>query len=300
MFPHPPTLPSHIYLKCQFQYHGCRDWPCLGDPDSKFVKIPAPSKSKPTTTTKNPNSTSHLPTPSSSTTCWMWNPRDHEDQDESWEVRAFAEDTSNMMGTTWPPRFYYCSFCRREFRSAQALGGHMNVHRRDRARLHQASVVPHNNNNSNNSNINPISSFSNTPSFLNISHHHQDPFVANGGLCLLYPFPSPNNNNNDPFSSLAHNNNACGDLPSTVFSVSSSHSQYSSLQYSPIRVPSCSATSFDFSVAQPAAASGRNNVFSSYSGKVEQEPIISSSTHHGLHHEELDLELRLGNKSTST
>ncbi|PKU60741.1 Transcriptional regulator SUPERMAN [Dendrobium catenatum] len=38
------------------------------------------------------------------------------------------------MGTTWPPRFYACSFCRRQFRSAQALGGHMNVHRRDRAR----------------------------------------------------------------------------------------------------------------------------------------------------------------------
>ncbi|XP_034606041.1 uncharacterized protein [Setaria viridis] len=32
---------------------------------------------------------------------------------------------------------YTCSYCRREFRSAQALGGHMNVHRRDRARLRQ-------------------------------------------------------------------------------------------------------------------------------------------------------------------
>ncbi|KAK8967174.1 putative transcriptional regulator RABBIT EARS [Platanthera guangdongensis] len=38
-------------------------------------------------------------------------------------------------GFSWPPRSYSCSFCRREFRSAQALGGHMNVHRRDRARL---------------------------------------------------------------------------------------------------------------------------------------------------------------------
>ncbi|KAL6532381.1 hypothetical protein OROGR_014351 [Orobanche gracilis] len=38
-------------------------------------------------------------------------------------------------GFSWPPRSYTCSFCRREFRSAQALGGHMNVHRRDRARL---------------------------------------------------------------------------------------------------------------------------------------------------------------------
>ncbi|WCJ23970.1 C2H2 and C2HC zinc fingers superfamily protein [Euphorbia peplus] len=38
-------------------------------------------------------------------------------------------------GFSWPPRSYTCSFCKREFRSAQALGGHMNVHRRDRARL---------------------------------------------------------------------------------------------------------------------------------------------------------------------
>ncbi|XP_010524045.1 PREDICTED: transcriptional regulator SUPERMAN [Tarenaya hassleriana] len=37
----------------------------------------------------------------------------------------------------WPPRNYACSFCRREFKSAQALGGHMNVHRRDRAKLRQ-------------------------------------------------------------------------------------------------------------------------------------------------------------------
>ncbi|KAG0468098.1 hypothetical protein HPP92_017426 [Vanilla planifolia] len=41
------------------------------------------------------------------------------------------------MGYKWPPRFYKCSFCRREFRSAQALGGHMNVHRLDRAKLKQ-------------------------------------------------------------------------------------------------------------------------------------------------------------------
>lgn len=40
-------------------------------------------------------------------------------------------------GFSWPPRSYTCTFCKREFRSAQALGGHMNVHRRDRARLRQ-------------------------------------------------------------------------------------------------------------------------------------------------------------------
>ncbi|KAJ8766060.1 hypothetical protein K2173_020576 [Erythroxylum novogranatense] len=58
---------------------------------------------------------------------------------DSWEEKAFAEDASGLLGgCIWPPRCYACSFCRREFRSAQALGGHMNVHRRDRARLKQS------------------------------------------------------------------------------------------------------------------------------------------------------------------
>ncbi|CAL9133051.1 unnamed protein product [Musa textilis] len=61
---------------------------------------------------------------------------------ESWEEKAFAEDTAGHLGgCVWPPRSYSCSFCRREFRSAQALGGHMNVHRRDRAKLRQSASL---------------------------------------------------------------------------------------------------------------------------------------------------------------
>ncbi|KAB2636685.1 transcriptional regulator SUPERMAN-like [Pyrus ussuriensis x Pyrus communis] len=41
----------------------------------------------------------------------------------------------NLCDISWATRNFACSFCKREFRSAQALGGHMNVHRRDRARL---------------------------------------------------------------------------------------------------------------------------------------------------------------------
>uniref|UniRef100_A0A0E0P5B5 C2H2-type domain-containing protein n=1 Tax=Oryza rufipogon TaxID=4529 RepID=A0A0E0P5B5_ORYRU len=55
---------------------------------------------------------------------------------------------SCSFGFSWPPlqrspppssssSSYTCGYCRREFRSAQALGGHMNVHRRERARLRQ-------------------------------------------------------------------------------------------------------------------------------------------------------------------
>ncbi|KAG6603640.1 putative transcriptional regulator RABBIT EARS, partial [Cucurbita argyrosperma subsp. sororia] len=62
----------------------------------------------------------------------------------SWEEQAFAEDAAagHLGGCVWPPRSYSCSFCKREFRSAQALGGHMNVHRRDRARLKHQSFKP--------------------------------------------------------------------------------------------------------------------------------------------------------------
>ncbi|XWS74931.1 hypothetical protein CRYUN_Cryun01aG0040800 [Craigia yunnanensis] len=97
---------------------------------------------------------------------WMWMRRRHEflkshfqvsmnSLSDSWEEKAFAEDAAGSLGGyIWPPRSYSCSFCRREFRSAQALGGHMNVHRRDRARLKQYlspnnEVVPHQNHNQN-------------------------------------------------------------------------------------------------------------------------------------------------------
>ncbi|PHT37661.1 hypothetical protein CQW23_21234 [Capsicum baccatum] len=63
----------------------------------------------------------------------------HSTYGDSWEEQAFAEDAAGALGgCVWPPRSYTCSFCRREFRSAQALGGHMNVHRRDRARMKQS------------------------------------------------------------------------------------------------------------------------------------------------------------------
>ncbi|XP_022963778.1 transcriptional regulator SUPERMAN [Cucurbita moschata] len=104
------------------------------------------------------------------------------DDDDSWEVRAFAEDTRNVMGTTWPPRSYTCTYCRREFKSAQALGGHMNVHRRDRARLHQAPL----------SNTTKPSSSS---SSISNSFIIPPPDFNGGGLCLLYQFPNPNSVN---------------------------------------------------------------------------------------------------------
>ncbi|CAN1131711.1 Transcriptional regulator TAC1 [Linum perenne] len=50
----------------------------------------------------------------------------------STRTRPYVETrSSSSRSSSW----YVCSFCLRDFSSAQALGGHMNVHRRDRARL---------------------------------------------------------------------------------------------------------------------------------------------------------------------
>lgn len=40
-------------------------------------------------------------------------------------------------------RFYECTFCKRGFTNAQALGGHMNIHRKDRVKpSHKIKVQP--------------------------------------------------------------------------------------------------------------------------------------------------------------
>lgn len=57
------------------------------------------------------------------------------DGDSTNNKKNIEDDEDYMNGYPWPPRSYTCSFCKREFKSAQALGGHMNVHRKDRARL---------------------------------------------------------------------------------------------------------------------------------------------------------------------
>ncbi|GMH04252.1 hypothetical protein Nepgr_006091 [Nepenthes gracilis] len=76
---------------------------------------------------------------------------------ESWEEKAFSEAAEGRGLWIWPPRSYSCSFCKREFSSAQALGGHMNVHRRDRALLKQ---------------IPPIESHHHP----HLPHHHKDQY----------------------------------------------------------------------------------------------------------------------------
>ncbi|KAJ8632084.1 hypothetical protein MRB53_025420 [Persea americana] len=103
---------------------------------------------------------------------WKFQQRvSNNNEDDLWEERAFAED--DILGATWPPRSYTCTFCRREFRSAQALGGHMNVHRRDRARLKGSPSG--------------VRIDESLPSLL----FPASEFVEGSSLCLLYSFPTP-------------------------------------------------------------------------------------------------------------
>ncbi|XP_022738647.1 transcriptional regulator SUPERMAN-like [Durio zibethinus] len=221
---------------------------------------------------------------------WMWNPKGKpgDGDDDSWEVRAFAEDTGNVMGTTWPPRSYTCTFCRREFRSAQALGGHMNVHRRDRARLHQTQPG------SSGALMNPTPTSSTTASSSTLFIPTQE-FATNGGLCLLYQLPSPNGVFTSPPMK------ACSiDSPSTLLSIS---------PYHPSNYLMAAAPSINFPVTPPEL----NNSSSSlcYSTKAKQSTSsadnnlndgnnINSSNYKETSIDDLDLELRLGHRSTTS
>ncbi|GMH20878.1 hypothetical protein Nepgr_022720 [Nepenthes gracilis] len=50
----------------------------------------------------------------------------NEEEEDDDEQRSQDNDEMSTV------RFYDCVFCRRGFTSAQALGGHMNIHRKDR------------------------------------------------------------------------------------------------------------------------------------------------------------------------
>ncbi|XP_017972715.1 PREDICTED: transcriptional regulator SUPERMAN [Theobroma cacao] len=229
------------------------------------------------------NQIQHQPNPSLAAASWMWNPKAQpQEDDDSWEVRAFAEDTGNIMGTTWPPRSYTCTFCRREFRSAQALGGHMNVHRRDRARLHQTQPSGA---------INPTSSSSTTSSSTLLIPTQE--FGTNGGLCLLYQLPNPNGVFTSPPM------NACSnDSPSTLLSISPYPSnnlmEAPSLNFpvTPQGLNNSSSLCYS-SKAEPSTQTSAdnciNNIGNSSSNNCKETSI-----------EELDLELRLGHRPTTS
>lgn len=213
--------------------------------------------------------------PSSTNSSWMRNPNQAQDDDDSWEVRAFAEDTGNAMGTTWPPRSYTCTFCRREFRSAQALGGHMNVHRRDRARLHQTHLGSNN----------PTSSSSANSSSTIIIPTQE--FITNGGLCLLYQLPPNPNSLYTPTS-----RNSCLDPPSTLLSIA---------PYPPNNLISPCPPSINFPAPPQGFSlcpSGKREPSTVSNGDDDNENTSYNCNDSVV--EDLDLELRLGHRPSPT
>ncbi|KAI3678272.1 hypothetical protein L6452_37559 [Arctium lappa] len=57
------------------------------------------------------------------------------------ETSDDAIDTVQERNTT-TGRSYECTFCKRGFTNAQALGGHMNIHRKHKAKLKESSFSP--------------------------------------------------------------------------------------------------------------------------------------------------------------
>ncbi|VVA28744.1 PREDICTED: mRNAional regulator [Prunus dulcis] len=65
--------------------------------------------------------------------------RNHESNNiEKFDQIQWSSSDDQISGSG-QAKSYICAFCKRSFSNAQALGGHMNIHRRDRARIRQFS-----------------------------------------------------------------------------------------------------------------------------------------------------------------
>ncbi|KAG9453111.1 hypothetical protein H6P81_006015 [Aristolochia fimbriata] len=59
---------------------------------------------------------------------------------EQASVIISVDDHHDNQAPAGQVRSYECTFCKRGFSNAQALGGHMNIHRKDRAKLKQTNL----------------------------------------------------------------------------------------------------------------------------------------------------------------
>ncbi|KVH94330.1 transcriptional regulator SUPERMAN-like [Cynara cardunculus var. scolymus] len=74
---------------------------------------------------------------------------DEDDQPTNSSDQEIDQD-DHVLGTNHGGRSYECVFCKRGFTTAQALGGHMNIHRKDRAKNSNRSSYSSSNNRSSN------------------------------------------------------------------------------------------------------------------------------------------------------
>ncbi|XP_030464235.1 transcriptional regulator TAC1-like [Syzygium oleosum] len=64
---------------------------------------------------------------------------DHHEPTQEDSEKAISKNTEQQGPSQ--VRSYECIFCKRGFSNAQALGGHMNIHRKDKAKLKQSSTT---------------------------------------------------------------------------------------------------------------------------------------------------------------
>ncbi|PHT46569.1 Transcriptional regulator SUPERMAN [Capsicum baccatum] len=60
------------------------------------------------------------------------------------EVDQLQQDRQEYYYMGGGGRFYECVFCKRGFNTAQALGGHMNIHRKDKSTRNKPTTSTHN------------------------------------------------------------------------------------------------------------------------------------------------------------
>ncbi|KAF8018887.1 hypothetical protein BT93_H3701 [Corymbia citriodora subsp. variegata] len=64
---------------------------------------------------------------------------DHHEPTQEDSEKAISKNAEQQCSSQ--VRSYECIFCKRGFSNAQALGGHMNIHRKDKAKLKQSSTT---------------------------------------------------------------------------------------------------------------------------------------------------------------
>ncbi|KAI3733077.1 hypothetical protein L1987_64294 [Smallanthus sonchifolius] len=65
-----------------------------------------------------------------------------ESSDEAITSTTTTVDENSTQSSIGAARSYECNFCKRGFTNAQALGGHMNIHRKHKAKLKESSSSP--------------------------------------------------------------------------------------------------------------------------------------------------------------
>lgn len=91
-------------------------------------------------------------------------------------------------------RSYECTFCKRGFTNAQALGGHMNIHRKDKAKSKSKHKINQDQEPSNKANeIHHSNSRYASPTISSSDHdHHQSGYGGQLSYQLFLPSPNPN------------------------------------------------------------------------------------------------------------